>query len=137
MLIYLDTHVIVWLYAGTVDKFTPLAKELINQHELYISPVVRLELQYLFEIQRISDDSAQIVAELAQRIDLRVCEKNFDAIVMQALTVSWTRDPFDRLIVAHAALHQNILLSKDHNIRQNYPFAKWEAEADPLLPPTG
>ena len=53
---------IVWLYAGTVDKFTPLAKELINQHELYISPVVRLELQYLFEMQRISDDSAQIVA---------------------------------------------------------------------------
>lgn len=128
MLIYLDTHVAVWLYAGTADKFTSLAKALINQHALYISPVVRLELQYLFEIQRISDDSVKILTELSQRIDLRVCEKKFDAIVTQALTVSWTRDPFDRLIVAHAGLHENILLSKDHNILKNYPFAKWEAD---------
>lgn len=136
-MIYLDTHVVVWLYAGTEGKFTSLAKELINTHDLYISPVVRLELQYLFEIQRISDDSAKIVAELSQRIDLRVCEKNFNAIVTQAMTVSWTRDPFDRLIVAHAGLHENILLSKDHNILKNYPFAKWEAEAEPPLPSTG
>jgi HAD superfamily hydrolase (TIGR01509 family) len=39
----------VWLYAGKVENFSEQAKELINGHEVFISPVVRLELQYLFE----------------------------------------------------------------------------------------
>lgn len=49
-MIYLDTHVVVWLYAGLTAKLSDLAKLLINKHELYISPIVRLELQYLYEI---------------------------------------------------------------------------------------
>ena len=30
MLIYLDTHVVVWLYSGLTDKITDLAKSLIK-----------------------------------------------------------------------------------------------------------
>ncbi|MCB8766407.1 hypothetical protein [Planktothrix agardhii] len=40
-MIYLDTHVVVWLYAGLTDKLSNLAKSLINTHDLYISPMVR------------------------------------------------------------------------------------------------
>jgi PIN domain nuclease of toxin-antitoxin system len=36
-LIYLDTHIVVWLYAGKVEKLSGLAKELINDHEVFIS----------------------------------------------------------------------------------------------------
>ncbi len=124
-MIYLDSHVVVWLYAGLVDKFSQSAKNLMNENEVFISPIVRLELQYLYEIQRITDPANVIVADLANRIDLQACEKDFDTVVSQAMTLSWTRDPFDRLIVAHAALQDAILISKDQNILNHYAHARW------------
>jgi PIN domain nuclease of toxin-antitoxin system len=124
-LIYLDSHVVVWLYAGLVDKFSPSTKNLLNENEVFISPIVRLELQYLYEIQRITDPANVIVADLANRIGLQVCEKDFDRVVSQAMTLSWTRDPFDRLIVAQAALQEAILVSKDQNILDHYAHARW------------
>ena len=124
-MIYLDTHVVVWLYAGLTEKFPESARQLINEHEVMISPIVRLELQYLYEIQRVLDEAQTIVTDLAHRIGLQVCDKPFDRIVTQALTYTWTRDPFDRLIVAHAALNDDILLSKDRHILEHYPEARW------------
>ena len=41
------------------------------------------------------------------------------------LTITWNRDPFDRIITANALLNDNILLSKDQNILNNYLYAKW------------
>jgi PIN domain nuclease of toxin-antitoxin system len=124
-LIYLDTHVVVWFYVGLTEKFSAPVRQLINENDLYISPMVRLELRYLYEIQRITEDAETIVNDLSQRIGLQICGKFFDAVVTRALTCSWTRDPFDRLIVAHAAVHDNVLLSKDQAILENYPHARW------------
>jgi PIN domain nuclease of toxin-antitoxin system len=124
-LIYLDTHIIVWLYAGKIEKLSEQAKELINGHEVIISPVVRLELQYLFEIQRVTDEANEIIFDLSNRIGLKICDKNLNTIVSGALDLSWTRDPFDRIIVANAAIDQNILVTKDQNILENYEKATW------------
>lgn len=124
-MIYLDTHLVVWLYAGLSERFSERARQLINQDDLYISPVVRLELQYLYEIQRVTDDAHTIVVDLINRIGLLVCDKPFDNVVTSAMKFSWTRDPFDRLIVAHAALNDNILLSKDQHILANYAHSRW------------
>ena len=124
-MIYLDTHIVVWLYAGKVEKLSGLAKELINDHEVFISPVVRLELQYLFEIQRVTDEANEIVFDLSDRIGLKMCDKSFNTIVSNALDLSWTRDPFDRIIVANATLNRNILVTKDQNILENYEKAMW------------
>ena len=124
-MIYLDTHVVVWLYAGKIKKLSEQAKELINGYEVIISPVVRLELQYLFEIQRITDEANEIVSDLSDRIGLKMCDKSFNTIVSGALDFSWTRDPFDRIIVANAAVNHNILVTKDQNILENYEKAMW------------
>lgn len=124
-MIYLDSHVVVWLYAGLVGKFSQPVKDLINEYELYICPVVRLELRYLYEIQRITDDADAIVSDLSIRMGLKVCDKDFNTIVSKAMTFSWTRDPFDRLIVANAGLNDNVLISKDQNILGHYLNAKW------------
>ena len=124
-MIYLDSHIVVWLYAGLVDKFNQPVKTLMNENEVFISPIVRLELQYLYEIQRIKDNANVIVADLLNRIGLQVCEKDFDTVVSQAMAVSWTRDPFDRLIVANAALQEDVLISKDQNILDHYAHARW------------
>ena len=124
-MIYLDTHVVVWLYAGEIKRLTKQARDLINGHEVIISPVVRLELQYLFEIQCIRDEANEIVLDLSDRIGLKMCDKSLNTIVSGALDLSWTRDPFDRIIVANAAVNQNILLTKDQNILKNYEKAIW------------
>lgn len=124
-MIYLDTHVVVWLYAGKVENFSEQAKELINGHEVFISPVVRLELQYLFEIQRTTVEANEIVFDLSDRIGLKICDKSFNTIVSGALDFSWTRDPFDRIVVSNAAINHNILVTKDQNILENYEKAMW------------
>ena len=38
---------------------------------------------------------------------------------------SWTRDPFDRIIVAQAALRRTSLITKDAVIRADYNRALW------------
>ena len=124
-MIYLDTHVVVWLFSGLTDKFSATAQRLINDNETHISPVVRLELQYLFEIQRVAETPDTIVTDLVNRIGLQICTRPFNLVVTQALTCTWTRDPFDRLITANAALRDSILLSKVHNILQHYAHARW------------
>jgi len=45
--------------------------------------------------------------------------------VIHASEFAWTRDSFDRLIVAHAALDNDLLLTKDQTMRDNYPLARW------------
>jgi PIN domain nuclease of toxin-antitoxin system len=124
-LIYLDTHVVVWLYAGLTENLSDVAKSLINEHELYISPIVRLELQYLYEIGRIRVSSDVIVNDLSNSIGLNVCQQDFNLIIDRALNISWTRDPFDRLIVSNATINENILLTKDSNILNNYQHSVW------------
>lgn len=124
-MIYLDTHAVVWLYAGQLERFSDEIQALLNEHDLRICPIVQLELQYLHEIERITVDAQTILTDLAARIGLQVCDKRFQAVVSEATAVSWTRDPFDRLIVANASLNNAILISKDQNIINNYPHAKW------------
>jgi len=124
-MIYLDTHVVVWLYAGLTEKLSPEGAELIEANPLFISPMVQLELQYLKEINRISAESALIVETLACSIGLELCPRPFAQIVTEALTESWTRDPFDRLIVAQARASQALLLSQDQFIREHYPRTVW------------
>lgn len=125
-LIYLDTHVVVWLYAGMVEKLSPNAKHLINEHDLYISPIVRLELEYLFEIGKITCHADSILTDLSERIELAVCPKEFNTVIVGALQCAWTRDPFDRIIVGQAAaVNRNQLLTKDRRILANYGKAVW------------
>jgi PIN domain nuclease of toxin-antitoxin system len=66
-----------------------------------------------------------IISDLSDQIGLKICNKNFNEIINISLTITWTRDPFDRIITANAQINNNILLSKDENILNNYLYAKW------------
>lgn len=124
-MIYLDTHVVIWLYGGRLNYFSEASKELLRKHDLFISPIVRLELQYLFALERVDADANTIMMDLQQRIGLLVCQKPFNEVISTALPLSWTRDPFDRIITAHASLNENILLTRDEKIHKNYAHASW------------
>jgi len=125
-LVYLDTHIVVWLYAGLLDKFTPKAKAGIDDNNVVISQFVRLELQYLYEIGRIKIEPHKIIGALASEIDLKISECPLNNIIEEALKINWTRDVFDRLLVAETMRDQSLLLiTADKKIRKKFRQALW------------
>lgn len=125
-MIYLDTHVAAWLYAGRTDLLPALAKSLIDGNELLISPMAGLELQYLFEIKKTTEPAATVLDELRRSIGLAMCDLPFPDVIRLSLAQTWTRDPFDRIIVAQAKLRGAPLLSKDRTLRSRYELAIWD-----------
>lgn len=124
-MIYLDTHVVVWLYDGEVGKLSKAAAQKIQGEDLFISPAVILELQFLHEIQRLRPTASTMVATLAKEMALQVSDLSFIAVVESATEQKWVRDPFDRLIVAQAAANDAPLVTKDERIRKRYRHAIW------------
>ena len=125
-MIYLDTHIVLWLYDRGAQILTPAARDAINAAAgVLISPMVHLELGYLQEIRRIAQHPDAIVGALHATIGLQICQLPWSAVTEQALGLDWTRDPFDRLIVAHADFAQAALVTHDQAIRERYSRAVW------------
>jgi len=123
--IFLDTHVLVWLYLPRLDLLGQQAVRLINREDLAVSPVVLLELEYLHEIGRLVVHGGEVVEELGQRLGLAVSSMSFESVVRHAVKQTWTRDPFDRIIVGQAAATKKRLVTRDKTIRDNYSRAVW------------
>jgi PIN domain nuclease of toxin-antitoxin system len=124
-MIFLDTHAVVWLYSGQLDLFNPKVLKLINSEQVCISHIVKLEIQYLFEIKRVIYEPGHIIDTLIDEIGLIYSDNNLDSIVRQAIHLSFTRDPFDRIIVADASINNSKLISKDRNIKKHYKNTIW------------
>ncbi|MFH1434339.1 MAG: PIN domain-containing protein [Pseudomonadota bacterium] len=125
-MIYLDTHVVAWLYAGRSDLLSPRVGDMLRESDILISPIAVLELQYLYEIERIGVEAQKVVDELKRSIGLKLCTQAFSSVVEKAALQSWTRDPFDRVIVAQAAMNNSPLATRDKEIQNNYSLAVWE-----------
>jgi PIN domain nuclease of toxin-antitoxin system len=97
--ILLDTNALVWLAQGH-RRAAPLAA---GARRLYVSPASLLELQLLIEAGRIRLLGTGLDV-FADDDRWAVDEPPSAAWFEQAWSLSWTRDPFDRLIVAHARL---------------------------------
>jgi PIN domain nuclease of toxin-antitoxin system len=67
-----------------------------------------------------------MLAALRQSIGLQVEDVSLAELVQAAQSLSWTRDPFDRLIAAHAIVADVPLLTADMTIRENLPLAAWD-----------
>lgn len=124
-LAYLDTHVAAWLFAGDVTRLSAAARAAIEKDDLLVSPAVVLELQYLYETKRVAEAADQVVEDLRHRLGVRICDLPFPDVVRRAVTLSWTRDPFDRLIVAQAAVRNTTLVTKDRTLRKRYGASLW------------
>jgi PIN domain nuclease of toxin-antitoxin system len=124
-LTFLDTHIVCWLYEGRIDLLSPECVVAIETGLLRISPMVSLELQYLYEIGRTTRSASEVLAALAEDIDLRLSVIPFADVVARAQSLNWTRDPFDRLIVAEAMVAGGVLLTRDEKIRTNCACALW------------
>lgn len=124
--LYLDTHIVVWLRQKELEKFSPKALEAIEQAgQLLVSPMVELELKFLHEIGRISETPYNILGDLGAMIGLKIDDRSFSEVVQKAMLIDWTRDPFDRIIVAHTMSQESKLLTKDEKILSHFHDAVW------------
>ena len=126
-MILLDTHLIVWLYAGERSRIPAAVQQRLNREQLALSPFVQLELGYLYEVGRVRSSAEAVISDLGVRLELVVVDVSAAALCSVALGLSWTRDPFDRLLAAHATVANLPLVTKDETIRQHLPLAWWAA----------
>jgi PIN domain nuclease of toxin-antitoxin system len=105
--ILLDTNALIWLHIGH-----PRTRQLARfSQRLHVSPASMLELQFLVEAGRLElgADFGQLAAAMGWLVDDPPAAAWFEV----ATDVSWTRDPFDRLLVAHAQLRRWRLATGD------------------------
>jgi PIN domain nuclease of toxin-antitoxin system len=128
--VYIDTHIVIWLCEGTAEKLTPAASHAIESSEIEISPMVLVELEYLFEIKRIVKPPMALFDQLQTLIGLRISDHPFPAVAQSAVFETWTRDPFDRMIVAQARSDgYSGLVTADEKIQQNYSKTIWNVKS--------
>ena len=122
---FLDTHVAVFLWEGRSDVWGTAAKELIERSVLFLSPVVRLELGFLREIGKLKVTPDEILGGLSMDCGVIQSSDRIEEVVARAMGLSWTRDPFDRLLVATALLNDAPLITRDRRILKHTPIAVW------------
>lgn len=122
---FLDTHAAVFLWEGEIGLFGGRSRDLLERAALFVSPVVRLELRFLFEVGKLAVDADTILGGLVADVGLELAGESLAAVAAQAMSLSWTRDPFDRMIVATAALHRAPLITRDERMQAAYPAAAW------------
>jgi PIN domain nuclease of toxin-antitoxin system len=111
VVILLDTNAVIWLEQGH-PRARPLLKD---RRRLYVSPATLLELQFLQETGRIRIDAASVSA-LGQDERWLLDDPPAVSWFLRAADLVWTRDPFDRLIAAHAMLRRWRLATGDDDL---------------------
>ena len=122
---FLDTHALIWLVTGESDKFDKKTLDSLQRKELFVSPMVLLEIEYLHEIKRLKYGADRFLEIAAAEGGVQVAKAPFAYIIHGSLLEHWTRDPFDRIIVAQARLNKAPLLTLDRVILKNYHRAYW------------
>lgn len=97
-LILLDTNALLWLQSRH-PRSRPLSRW---ADSLSISPASLLKIQFLLEAQRIRLRPGMSIADVGTDSRWQLDDVPALAWFTAALDIAWTRDPFDRLLVAHS-----------------------------------
>ena len=95
-----------------VERFPQTVLAEIETAALLVSPAALLEIKLLRESKRITVGPEEVLTALSRDIGLSLCPMPFYDVVRGSCEENWTRDPFDRLIVAHARAADGKLISK-------------------------
>jgi PIN domain nuclease of toxin-antitoxin system len=122
---YLDTNAVIFLHTGG-KKLSQKARLQIDMDDVIVSSMVLLELEMLREKGVLKIGAEAMIGDLAQSIGLSVCQLPMSRIIQHSLSLGWTRDPGDRLIVANAiAANESPLVSSDRMIKEHYRNTIW------------
>ena len=118
MTLLLDTHFLIWLVLESkrlanfpwLDRYRPWG----------VSPVSFLEIQFLAEVGRLSVSNPEFTSTVMKDRRFIIDDISLDTLVGHALRLDWTRDPFDRLLVAHSLARRVALCTTDRAIRSRH-----------------
>lgn len=122
---FLDTHAAIFLWEGRIEAFGADSRRLLERAALLVSPMVRLEMTFLREVGKIESEPVRMLDDLETELGVLEAADSLPRVIGHAEPLSWTRDPFDRLIVATALLHDAPLVSRDRSIQQHYSLTIW------------
>jgi PIN domain nuclease of toxin-antitoxin system len=116
----LDTHFVLWIVLGSdrladfpwIERYRPWG----------ISPISLLEIQYLAEIGRVKLRNPEFSDALAKDPRFVIDEMPMVSLIRRAIELTWTRDPFDRLIAAHSSVRRLPLCTTDRVLRSHHPL---------------
>lgn len=114
--ILLDTHAAIWLVQGHRR-----ARALTRYASLHLSPASLLEMQVLIEAGRIRLAASRTLDAFRDDDRFRLDEPPAGKWFSAACELAWTRDPFDRLLVAHARVRRWRLATADEFLLQHLP----------------
>lgn len=121
-MILLDTNAVIWIVGRHAR-----ARRLAKLPRLFVSPATLLEIQFLEESGRLRVDGGRAAdvlgADPRWKVDDPSAVKLF-AAATDLSSLSGTRDPFDRLIVAHARLRGWKLATGDDRLLEELPASK-------------
>jgi predicted nucleic acid-binding protein len=115
--ILLDTNAVLFLLGNHV-RARPLAR---HAGRLIFSPMTLLELQFLHEVGRGRFLTRTPLAAVMSDPRWNVDDPPLAGVMTHAITLGWTRDPFDRLIAAHALYRGWRLATSDAVLLDNLP----------------
>ena len=107
----LDTHFLIWITTASqrLSHF-----QWLERYEPWgVSPVSLLEIQLLSEVGRVRLDNLGFARTVMNDPRFVIDEVPITTLIERALGLTWTRDPFDRLIAAHSQARRAPLCSVD------------------------
>ena len=114
----LDTHFLIWIALGSVraSQFPWLER----YRPWGVSPVSFIEIQFLSEIGRLEVKNPDFTEAVLADPRFIVDEVPLISLVLHSLSLTWTRDPFDRLLAAHSSARRVPLCTTDSRIRDHH-----------------
>ena len=124
----LDTHFLIWLVLESkrlanfpwLERYRPWS----------VSPVSFLEIQFLAEVGRLSVSNPEFSNMLMNDRRFILDDISLETLVGHALRLAWTRDPFDRLLVAHSLARRIPFCTTDRIIRSHHRFLPAELDRE-------
>ncbi|MDR7491249.1 MAG: PIN domain-containing protein [Armatimonadota bacterium] len=120
MTVLLDTHFLIWIVLSArrlrdfpwLDRYRPWG----------LSPVSLLEVQFLSEAGRLEVRNPEFTDAVLADPRFLVDEVPWLTLVRHALPLTWTRDPFDRLLAAHSRARRVPLCTLDETLQARHEW---------------
>jgi len=114
----LDTHFVIWI----VSKSRRLRNYpwLTHYQPWGVSPISLLEIQLLAEVGRRQIDTPRFSRQIMSDPRFEFDDLPFVTLVQKSIELSWTRDPFDRMIAAHSLCRRVPLCSVDDRMLRQH-----------------
>lgn len=124
-IIAIDTCVAVFLYERRANRLSPAAHKLLAEKTIFVPSFVELELTFIVQKGRANHTQGEVLNFIRKDFATTHLESRVSDVCKSAEALSWTREPFDRFIVAEVMTHKLPLITSDRNIQEHYKKAIW------------